>query len=91
MQKIMNKVVNKLLLLLLMPGLIVFGKTNAKIIKSYSISQNFGTETRELSQSTVVRYNSKRQTLDSTIYLHTFRYQKNMATSTIRIENHFKN
>ena len=70
MQKIMNKVVNKLLLMLLVPSFAVFGRNNTKIIKSYSISQNFGTETRELSQSTIVRYNSKRQTLDSTIYVH---------------------
>jgi hypothetical protein len=70
MQKIMNNAVNQFLLLLLVPSFIVFGRNNTKIIKSYSISQNFGTETRELSQSTIVRYNSKRQTLDSTIYVH---------------------
>ena len=70
MQKIINKVVNRFLLLLLVPSFAVFGRNNTKIIKSYSISQNFGTETRELSQSTIVRYNSKRQMLDSTIYIH---------------------
>ena len=66
----MNKIVNQFLLLLLVPSFIVFGRNNTKTIKSYNISQNFGTETRELSQSTIVRYNSKRQTLDSTIYVH---------------------
>jgi len=70
MQKIINKVVKRFLLLLLVISFAVFGRDNTKIIKSYSISQNFGTETRELSQSTIVRYNSKRQTLDSTIYIH---------------------
>ena len=70
MQKIINRVVNQLLLLLFVPSFIVFGRNNTKIIKSYSISQNFGTETRELSQSTIVKYNSQRQALDSTIYIH---------------------
>ena len=41
-----------------------------KTVKIYSITQNFGTETRELEQSTVVRYNSGGQTLDSTLYVH---------------------
>ena len=66
----MNNIARHLLLLLIMPTFIVFGKNNSKIIKSYSISQNFGTETRELSQSTIVRYNSKQKAIDSTIYIH---------------------
>ena len=66
----MNKFVNQFLLLLVIPNFIVFGKNDTKIIKRYSISHNFGTETRELSQSTIVRYNSKRKTIDSTIYVH---------------------
>ena len=41
-----------------------------KTIKTYSISRNFGTETRELTQSTFVRYNSKKQIIDSTLYIH---------------------
>jgi hypothetical protein len=41
-----------------------------KTIKTYSISRNFGTETRELTQSTFVRYNSKKQLIDSTLYIH---------------------
>ena len=55
---------------MLASGLFLFAKPSTKIIKSYSISQNFGTETRELSQSTVVRYNSKSQPIDSTLYVH---------------------
>ena len=56
--------------LILASGLFLFAKPSTKIIKSYSISQNFGTETRELSQSTVVRYNLKNQLVDSTLYIH---------------------
>ena len=41
-----------------------------KTIKTYTISRNFGTETRELSHSTFVRYNSKQQVIDSTLYVH---------------------
>ncbi|SVA07175.1 uncharacterized protein METZ01_LOCUS60029 [marine metagenome] len=39
-------------------------------VKTYSITQNFGTETRELEHSTVVRYNSNDRILDSTLYAH---------------------
>ena len=35
------------------------GAIKTKTIKTYTISRNFGTETRELSRSTFVRYNSK--------------------------------
>jgi len=41
-----------------------------KTIKTYNISRNFGTETRELTQSTFVRYNSKKEIIDSTLYRH---------------------
>ena len=66
----MKKSSNIIPCLILASGLILFAKPNTKIIKSYSITQNFGTETRELSQSTVVRYNSKNQLVDSTLYIH---------------------
>ena len=62
--------INKILWLILFQFVILVGSSNTKVIKSYSISKNFGTETRELSQSTIVRYNSKRQLLDSTLYIH---------------------
>ena len=63
--------INKILCLILFQFVILVGGSNTKVIKSYSISKNFGTETRELSQSTIVRYNSKKQLLDSTLYIHT--------------------
>ena len=66
----MKKPLNIILCLKLVFGLSLFARPSTKIIKSYSISQNFGTETRELSQSTVVRYNSKNQLVDSTLYIH---------------------
>ena len=62
--------INKILCLILFQFVILVGSSNTKVIKSYSISKNFGTETRELSQSTIVRYNSKKQLLDSTLYIH---------------------
>ena len=66
----MKKTSNIILCLILASGLFIFANPSTKIIKNYSISQNFGTETRELSQSTVVRYNSKNQLEDSTLYIH---------------------
>ena len=66
----MKKTLNIILCLILASGLSLFARPSTKIIKSYSISQNFGTETRELSRSTVVRYNSKNQLIDSTLYIH---------------------
>ena len=66
----MKKTLNIILCLILASGPSLFARPITKIIKSYSISQNFGTETRELSQSTVVRYNSKNQLIDSTLYIH---------------------
>jgi len=49
---------------------IPFGKEiKTKTIRTYQISRNFGTETRELTQSTFVRYN-KKKVIDSTLYLH---------------------
>ena len=62
--------INKILCLILFQFVILVGSSNTKVIKSYSISKNFGAETRELSQSTIVRYNSKKQLLDSTLYIH---------------------
>ena len=40
-----------------------------KTIRTYQISRNFGSETRELTQSTFVRYHNNK-IIDSTIYLH---------------------
>tara|TARA_Y100001970_G_C14130173_1_gene801261 strand:- start:85 stop:1152 length:1068 start_codon:yes stop_codon:yes gene_type:complete len=51
-------------------GSIVTGEIKTKRIKTYSISRNFGTEIRELTQTTFVRYNSKHQIVDSTLYIH---------------------
>lgn len=51
-----------------------------KTVKTYSISQSFGTETRELEYSTVVRYNNNNQILDSTLYVHNIPLKKNMLT-----------
>jgi hypothetical protein len=59
-----------ILSIILTHSVVLFAKLNVKTIKSYSISQNFGSETRELSKSIVVRYNSKNQFIDSTIYIH---------------------
>ena len=67
---LMCNLINKILCLVVFQFVILLGGSNTKIIKNYTISKNFGTETRELSQSTVVRYNSKRQLLDSTLYIH---------------------
>jgi hypothetical protein len=46
------------------------GEINTKTIKTYTITRSFGVETRELTQSTFVRYNSKSKIKDSTIYIH---------------------
>ena len=51
-------------------GSFLAAEIKTKTIKIYSISRNFGTETRELTQSTFVRYNVKKQIIDSTIYIH---------------------
>ncbi len=66
----MKKIINKILCFILIQFVLLIGRPNTKVIKSYSITQNFGTEIRELSHSTVVRYNSKNQLLDSTLYIH---------------------
>ena len=66
----MIKPPNIILCLILASELFLFAKPSTKIIKSYSISHNFGTETRDLTQSTIVRYNSKNQLIDSTLYIH---------------------
>ncbi len=47
-----------------------FGGINTKIVKTYTITRSFGVETRELTQSTFVRYDSKNKTIDSTLYIH---------------------
>ena len=46
------------------------GEINTKTIKTYTITRSFGVETRELTQSTFVRYNSKNKIIDSTLYVH---------------------
>ncbi|MFL3013272.1 MAG: hypothetical protein ACJZ19_01735 [Candidatus Neomarinimicrobiota bacterium] len=66
----MKKHSSIILCFILASELLLFARPSTKIIKSYSISQNFGTETRELSQSTIIRYNAKNQLEDSTIYVH---------------------
>ena len=66
----MRKIIKNILFFTLIQFVVLNGKSSTKIIKSYSIVQNFGTETRELSHSTIVRYNSKNQLLDSTLYIH---------------------
>ena len=68
--KTMKKIINNILYFILIQFGILIGEPITKVIKSYSIIQNFGTETRELSHSTIVRYNSKNQLLDSTLYIH---------------------
>ena len=47
-----------------------FGELNSKTIKTYTITNSFGVETRELTQSTFVRYDSKSKITDSTLYVH---------------------
>ena len=47
-----------------------FGEINTKTIKTYTITRSFGVETRELTQSTFVRYDSKNKIKDSTLYIH---------------------
>ena len=46
------------------------GEINTKTIKTYTITRSFGVETRELTQSTFVRYDSKGRIKDSTLYIH---------------------
>ena len=48
----------------------LFGEINTKTIKTYTITRSFGVETRELTQSTFVKYNSKNKITDSTLYIH---------------------
>jgi len=64
------KLIANILHVYLILGSIVTGEIKTKTIKTYSISRNFGTEIRELNQSTFVRYNSKKQIIDSTLYIH---------------------
>ena len=47
-----------------------YGGINTKNIKTYTITRSFGVETRELTQSTLVRYDSKNKITDSTLYIH---------------------
>ncbi len=47
-----------------------FGEINTKTIKTYTITRSFGVEARELTQSTIVRYDSDNKITDSTIYIH---------------------
>jgi len=46
------------------------GGINTMTVKTYTITHGFGVETRELTQSTFVRYDSKNKITDSTIYIH---------------------
>ena len=46
------------------------GEINTKTIKTYTIARSFGVETRELAQSTFVRYDSNNRVTDSTLYIH---------------------
>ena len=46
------------------------GEVNTKTIKKYTITRSFGVETRELTQSTFIRYDSKKKIKDSTLYIH---------------------
>ena len=64
------KLINIILYTFLFFSSFIAGKTKTKTIKTYNISRNFGTETRELTQSTFVRYNTKNQIIDSTLYIH---------------------
>ena len=48
----------------------MFGEISTKTIKTYTIARSFGVETRELTQSTFVRYDSKGRIKDSTLYIH---------------------
>ena len=59
---------------------------STKTVKTYSISQSFGTETRELEYSTVVRYNNNNQILDSALYAHNIPLKKNILTLADLIE-----
>ena len=46
------------------------GEINTKTIKTYTITRSFGVETRERTQSPLVRYDSKNRVTDSTLYIH---------------------
>ena len=48
----------------------LFGEISTKTIKTYTIARSFGVETRELAQSTFVKYDSKNRVTDSTLYIH---------------------
>ncbi len=47
-----------------------YGGINTKITKTYTITRSFGVETRELTQSTFVNYDSQNKITDSTLYIH---------------------
>jgi len=64
------KLIKQILYLAIFLSAILAGVTKTKTIKTYTISRNFGTETRELTHSTFVRYNHKRRALDSSLYVH---------------------
>ena len=59
------KLIKQILYLAIFLSAILAGAIKTKTIKTYTISRNFGTETRELTHSTFVRYNHKRRVLDS--------------------------
>ena len=46
------------------------GEINTKTIKTYTITRSFGVETRELTQSIFIRYDSKNKIKDSTLFIH---------------------
>ena len=48
----------------------LFGEISTKTIKTYTIARSFGVETRELAQTTFVKYDSKNRVTDSTLYIH---------------------
>tara|TARA_B100002052_G_scaffold76115_1_gene69164 strand:+ start:4142 stop:5212 length:1071 start_codon:yes stop_codon:yes gene_type:complete len=46
------------------------GEINSKTIKTYTITRSFGVETRELTKSIIVKYDSKNKIKDSTLFIH---------------------
>ena len=64
------KLITHILTITIFIGSFLAAEIKTKTIKTYNISRNFGTETRELTQSTFVRYNSKKEIIDSTLYRH---------------------
>ena len=62
--------INKILCLILSQFVILVGSSNTKVIKATASQKILVRKQEELSQSTIVRYNSKKQLLDSTLYIH---------------------